>query len=85
LLAGKLRGELYCGFAENDTHAPLSMVQEMEKILDPCPVRYRFTIHPGTEHGYSLPDRDIHDKRATARDWELIFAMLQRQLRPYTG
>jgi len=85
LLAAKLRGEFYCGFAEYDSHAPLTMVQELDKILKPCRVGYRFTVHPGTEHGYSLPDRDVHDKRATARDWELIFAMLHRQVPPYTA
>jgi carboxymethylenebutenolidase len=82
-LAAKLRGEFYCGFAEHDSHAPLPMVEELEKLLKPCQVRYRFTVHPGTEHGYSLPERDVYDKRATERDWELIFAMLRRQLPPY--
>ena len=24
-------------------------------------VDYRFEVHPGAEHGYALPDRDIHD------------------------
>jgi carboxymethylenebutenolidase len=85
LLAANLRGELYCGFAEHDSHAPLPMVRELEKILKPCRVNYRFTVHPGTEHGYSLPDRDVHDKRATARDWELIFAMFHRQIPPYSA
>jgi carboxymethylenebutenolidase len=85
LLAANLRGEFYCGFAEHDSHAPLPMVQELEKILKPCRVRYRFTVHPGAEHGYSLPDRDVHDKRATERDWELIFAMLHRQIPPHTA
>jgi hypothetical protein len=36
--------------------------------------------YPGAEHGYALPDRDIHDKTAANRDWELIFAMFRRQL-----
>jgi hypothetical protein len=31
-------------------------------------------------HGYALPDRDLHDKRAANRDWELIFAMFRSQL-----
>jgi len=61
------------------------MVRELEEILKPCPVRYRFTLHPGAEHGYSLPDRDVHDKRAAARDWELIFAMFHRQIPPYAA
>ena len=85
LLAAKLRGEFYCGFAEHDSHAPLPMIEELEKLLKPCRVRYQFTIHPGTEHGYSLPDRDVYDKQATARDWERIFAMFHRQIPPYAG
>jgi carboxymethylenebutenolidase len=75
-LVDKFRGELYGGFAEHDPSAPLPMVQELEELLKPCPGHYRFTVHPGAEHGYALPDRDIHDKRAAARDWELIVAML---------
>ena len=81
-LAHKLRGEFYCGFAEHDSHAPLPMVRELEELLKPCQVRYRFIVHTGTEHGYSLPDRDVHDKHAAARDWEMIFAMFQRQIPP---
>ena len=45
-----------------------------------CTVHYFYELHPGAEHGYALPDRDIHDKRAANRDWELIFAMFRRQL-----
>ena len=84
-LAAKMRGEFYCGFAEHDSHAPLPMIQELEKLLKPCPVQYRFIIHPGTAHGYSLPDRDVHDKQATARDWEHIFAMFHRRIPPQAG
>jgi carboxymethylenebutenolidase len=84
-LVNKFRGELYCGFAEHDPSAPLPMVQELEELLKPCPVHYRFTVHPGAEHGYALPDRDIHDKRAATRDWERIFAMFHRQIPPYAA
>ena len=82
--ADKMRGEFYCGFAEHDSHAPLSMVRELEALLKFCVVRYRFTVHPGAEHGYSLPDRDVYDKEATMRDWEQIFAMFRRQI-PASG
>jgi carboxymethylenebutenolidase len=85
LLAPNLRGEFYCGFAERDSHAPLTKVQELEKLLKPCAVRYRHNVHAGTEHGYSLADRDVYDKRATARDWENIFAMFHRQIPPYSS
>jgi carboxymethylenebutenolidase len=36
-------------------------------------------------HGYALPNRDIFDARAAARDWELIFAMFHRQIPPYAA
>jgi len=79
-LAQRFRGELYCGFAEHDPHAPPAMIEELGRLLRDCPVRYRHEFHPGAEHGYALPNRDIHDKRAANRDWELIFAMFRRQL-----
>jgi carboxymethylenebutenolidase len=80
LHASKLRGEFYCGFAETDPYAPLSMIEELRVLLAGCPVRHHFEIHAGAVHGYALPDRDIHHKRAANRDWELIFAMFSRQL-----
>ncbi|HEY1932068.1 MAG TPA: dienelactone hydrolase family protein [Acetobacteraceae bacterium] len=79
-LADRFRGELYCGFAEHDPHAPLEMVEQVGRLLRGCQVRYRHEIHAGAEHGYALPNRDIYDKRAAERDWELIFAMFRRQI-----
>jgi len=83
-LAQKLRGELYCGFAETDPYAPLTMIKELSELLRPCPVTYRSAIHDGAQHGYALPNRDIFHARAAARDWEMIFAMFHRQIPAYT-
>src|SRR5262249_44796454 len=55
----RLRGELYCGFAEFDHYAPLPMVAQLGELLKSCQVRYTHAIHKGAEHGYALPDRDI--------------------------
>jgi carboxymethylenebutenolidase len=79
-LADRLRGELYCGFAENDPNATPPIRQALSEAFAGCPVNYFYELHPGAEHGYALPDRDIHDKRAANRDWELIFALFRRQL-----
>jgi carboxymethylenebutenolidase len=84
-LADRFRGEMYCGFAETDPYAPLSMVKELEALLRPLPVDYRHAVHPGAQHGYALPNRDIFDAPAAARDWELIFAMFHRQIPPSVG
>ncbi len=80
-LAGRCRGEIYCGFAEHDDLAPPATRQALDEAFARCPdVRYRCLLHEGAMHGYSLPDRDIYDKHAANRDWENIFAMFRRTL-----
>ncbi|MGE0255786.1 MAG: dienelactone hydrolase family protein [Alphaproteobacteria bacterium] len=83
LAVPRIRGELYCGFAEHDPFAPPATIAAMREIAAGAKLRYREQIHPGADHGYAIPDRDIHDKHAAERDWELIFAMYHRQLAPY--
>jgi carboxymethylenebutenolidase len=79
--AARMRGEIYCGFAEHDDLAPASTRQALEDAFAVCTdVRYRAVLHKSAIHGYALPNRDIHDKHATNRDWEAIFAMLKRVL-----
>lgn len=81
LLAAKIEGELYCGFAEHDPFAPPQTVAAFVDIMKSGKaVAYRYEVHKGAEHGYALPHRDIYDKRAALRDWELIVAMFKRQL-----
>jgi len=79
----KAEGELYCGFAEKDRHTPPELVAGLDRASSQWKVRYRREVHAGADHGYALPDRDIYDKRAANRDWELIFAMYQRQMPAY--
>ena len=80
LLADRFRGELYCGFGGNDPYTPPPLVSRMNQIMASCEVAYHGEVHPGVDHGYALPDRDIFDARAAARDWEIIFAMFGRRL-----
>lgn len=79
----KACGEVYCGFGENDRHTPPSTVETLHRTfaaMGPGHARYLSEVHSGAEHGYALPDRDVFDKRAANRDWEIIFAMFRRQL-----
>jgi carboxymethylenebutenolidase len=77
----RMRGEIYCGFAETDDLATPATIETLGKLFAGCTqVKYRAIVHPGTVHGYALPDRDIFDKPAANRDWENIFAMFKRQL-----
>jgi carboxymethylenebutenolidase len=79
----KAEGELYCGFGEKDRHTPPSTVAALERALSPSRVQYRYEVHKGADHGYALPDRDVYDKHAANRDWEIIFDLFGRQLRRY--
>jgi carboxymethylenebutenolidase len=77
----KMRGEIYCGFAEHDPYTPPSTIDTLGKLFaGRGDVKYRAIVHAGTEHGYALPDRDIFHKPSYDRDWEHIFPMFRRQL-----
>ncbi len=80
LLAPKFQGELYCGFAEDDPHVPQEEVEQLREALAPCAVTHIIEVHPGTEHGYSFPERPAFQKAAAERNWEHTFAMFGRQL-----
>jgi carboxymethylenebutenolidase len=80
-LAHRMRGEVYCGFAEFDRGAPAAVIAELETSLrSVAGLTCRTQTHRGARHGYALPDRDVHDAAATASDWREIFAMFHRQL-----
>jgi carboxymethylenebutenolidase len=80
-LGDSYRGEVYCGFGELDEHMPLATVETFNRALEGRPnFSYRAVVHPGADHGYPLPDRDVFDKQAANRDWEIIFAMFRRCL-----
>ena len=83
-IAQKAQGELYCGHAERDKFTQPPTIAALRTALGTVPgLKFFDEIHKNAEHGYALPDRDVHDKHASNRDWELILAMFQRQLRPY--
>ncbi len=85
LTALKAQGELYCGFAEKDPFASPPTIKAITETLHGAPVKFSYSLHKAADHGYALPDRDIHDKRAANRDWELMFGLWRRQLSPPAG
>jgi carboxymethylenebutenolidase len=83
LAMSKAQGEIYCGFGEEDRHTPKSTVETLERTFSSFNgwgARYVYEVHKGAEHGYALPDRDVFDKQAANRDWEIIFPIFERQL-----
>lgn len=81
--APKMKGEIYCGYGELDRYTPPEVIAAVREAFAGAAVDYIDQVHSQVDHGYAIPDRDVFDKAAAERDWELIFAMYQRQLRPY--
>jgi carboxymethylenebutenolidase len=81
-LLGKLRGEIYFGFAEHDYALPLPKAHEFIGLLKrDCTATWETEIHDGAHHGYSFPGRPVYQEKAAERSWEKIFAMFDRKLK----
>lgn len=81
-LAGRMRGEVYCGHGERDPASTPQIIAALDGAFGGLEsVAYRASLHPGAHHGYSMPDRDVYDATATAIDWRETFAMFARQLK----
>lgn len=81
-LLGRLRGEIYFGFAEHDYALPLPKAQEFMGLLkEQCIAKYEAEIHAGAHHGYSFPGRHVYHAVAAERSWERIFVMYNRKLK----
>jgi carboxymethylenebutenolidase len=77
----RIKGELYCGFADHDPSMPLEKVAQFKQLLqDNCTASWMLEIHPGTEHGYAFPGRKVYHEQASELDWKRTFEMFERQL-----
>ncbi len=77
-----MHGEVYCGHAEHDKFSAPELLAALEQSFQGRDdLTYRQNLHGGADHGYSLPDRDVHDAAATEADWCEIVAMFERQLK----
>lgn len=81
-LVGRMKGEVYCGHGEKDPASAPEVIAALEAAFrDRAEVTYRSSLHRDAHHGYSMPDRDVHDAAATAVDWSETFALFARRLK----
>jgi carboxymethylenebutenolidase len=74
--ADRMRGEVYCGYAEHDHNVSADILAALDRELaGRAGLAYRHNLHAGVHHGYALPDRDVHDRAAVETDWREIFAI----------
>ena len=78
--AQKIEGEIYFGYGEKDSFTPPDVIAAVRAAFDASPAVMHERIHPDTDHGYAIPDRDVYNRTASAEDWKTIFEMFHRVL-----
>jgi carboxymethylenebutenolidase len=72
---------LYFGCAENDSYAPLPMIEQLRAEIDAKGANAEVEIYPGTAHGFAFASRPVYDKPAAERHWERLFALFGAALK----
>lgn len=81
LLADKMKGELYLGFAETDEYVGDDVVPKLKAELDQHSVDYRLDVWPGTEHGFCFPERvGAYHEESAEQVWGIVFDLFKRKL-----
>jgi carboxymethylenebutenolidase len=81
LLAGKIKAELYLGFAAHDPYVEDFVIPELREALDRHHVAHTIETHPGTEHGFCFPERPAYRRDAAERVWSTVFDLYRRRLK----
>jgi len=81
LNAHKICGELYFACAENDTYAPVEMIEGLDKHLSAAEINFHIDWYENTEHGFVFPERaGRYDKPAAERHWGMLLSLFDRNL-----
>jgi carboxymethylenebutenolidase len=79
-LIPRIKAECYFGFAADDPLTPPEHQRVIAEALTQHGIPHQIEVHPGTQHGFTFPERYCHHKAAAERVWERLFALLRRRL-----
>jgi carboxymethylenebutenolidase len=80
LSAGRVKAEMYFGFADQDPSMNAEQIATFEHALQEAGARYRSEIYPGARHGYAMADVPAYDEAARERHFRELSALLKRTL-----
>ena len=80
LVAGKVKGELYFGFAQHDHDVPEHVIPTLSKALEKARTAQLVEVFPDTRHGFCFPERVSYNETAAERVWGRVFGLFQRRL-----
>ena len=69
LLADKIKGNLYLGFAEHDTWVDEEKLKEINSHFNKNTKNFRMEVFQETEHGFAFPDRHTYNKKSAETHW----------------
>jgi carboxymethylenebutenolidase len=77
---GRITGEVYFAYADNDRSMTPENIETLEAALDTAGVTYRSEVYEGAPHGFTMADTASYNEAAEKRHWENLFALLDRAL-----
>jgi carboxymethylenebutenolidase len=78
--AGRLKGELYFGFADQDPSMTADQIATLERTLDDVGAHYRAEVYEGARHGYAMADTPAFNEDARERHFRELHGLLERTL-----
>jgi carboxymethylenebutenolidase len=81
LMAERIKGEMYYGFAEVDPAVPAHVVPDLTAALDAAGTRYDMETIPDCHHGFQSPERPDYNPVAAEHAWRKVFALFERNLK----
>ncbi len=80
LLARRVSGKLYFGYAEHDHLAPVTEIPKLESYLTKLGVPHEIEIYQDADHGFAFPRRKTYNHAADQRHWEAMFRLFRTNL-----
>ena len=80
LMAGRMRGELYIGYADRDKGTPPDLIATLAATLDKHGVAYTAELHADALHGFCFPERPVYNEAAAEKAWGRVFSLFARRL-----
>ncbi len=72
--------EVYLGWADNDSTAPVEEIPIMTEALEAAGVRYTLDFYTDAVHGYAPPGGERYNRAASEQHWERVHSMMRRNL-----
>ncbi len=80
LSAGRLKAELYFGFADQDRSMSAEQIATLERTLEAAGARFTSEVYEGAQHGYTMADTPAYNEAARERHFRELGGLLARAL-----